>query len=98
MAGDKAINIRIDDDFAEKMNDLPGEALGELRALAITLERDGNPYSPDIQEKCILLAHERLEYPLGDGYVLIWKIHCESFDQSLMHCSLEVYFLDILTY
>jgi hypothetical protein len=55
------------------------------RALATFLERlQRNPYDPDIQKKAVLGDNERFAYEFYPGYVLYWRIDCESLSVSMI--------------
>jgi hypothetical protein len=38
-----------------------------------------NPYSPALQSKCVLHESGRFEYPLADGFFVLWKVDSETF-------------------
>ncbi len=49
------------------------------KAMASFLERlQANPYDPDIQKKAAIGDQDRFAYELPKGYVLYWRVDCES--------------------
>jgi hypothetical protein len=62
--------------FFEDWTKLPRDV---QEALAGFLEElQSNPYNPDIQKQAAIGDSERFAYQLPKGYVLYWRVDCES--------------------
>jgi hypothetical protein len=85
----------VHDDFADEVLRLSSRALKEFERFTSLLQKSENPYSPDIQERCVVHSHDLLEYPLKDGFFLLWKIHSQPMRHSELQFETEVFLLSI---
>lgn len=89
MSGDlpsEEIPIIIYDQFPADWKHLTGAEKAACKALLRSLQ--SNPYSPELQRKCILHEDELFEYPLTDGRSIFWKVRHPSL--SITELNMEV--------
>jgi hypothetical protein len=70
-------------------------AIREFEAFVSALKRTENPYSPALQEKCVIREYDLFEYPLGDRFYLLWKVHSTPLLHSELEFEMEVFLLSI---
>jgi len=92
--GDIKISI-VNEDFADEFLRLSSRAQKEFDRFAKILQDTGNPYSPEIQHKCVMRGNDRFEYPLKDGYFLLWKVYSRPVQHSELHFEMEVLLLSL---
>jgi mRNA-degrading endonuclease RelE of RelBE toxin-antitoxin system len=62
--------------FGEDWANLPADVREALAKFLVQLQR--NPYDPDIQKQVELGEGERFAFALPKGYVLYWRVDCNS--------------------
>lgn len=68
--------MEIWESFDEDWARLPHDVQVVLASFLEKLQR--NPYDPDIQKQAAIGDSERFAYQLPQGYVLYWRVDCES--------------------
>ena len=75
--------------FADEFLQLSCCAQREFEAFTSLLKGTENPYAPELQKKTVDCGNEVLEYPLGDGFYLLWKVHSKPVHHSVFRFEKE---------
>jgi mRNA-degrading endonuclease RelE of RelBE toxin-antitoxin system len=73
--------VEIWESFDEDWARLPHDVQVVLASFLEKLQR--NPYDPDIQKQAAIGDSERFAYQFSKGYVLYWRVDCESLSISI---------------
>jgi len=77
--GHGPIRIEVYKEFAGDFLGMSDRAQEEFNYFANFIQARENPYAPELQSRCTIHENELIEYPLGEGVIVLWKVRSQTF-------------------